>query len=218
MEFTSAKEAENKYTVLWIHEDHFSFNCAVVYRIQRVNKTVFQCSVGHSLDLQGDSNEHDGKRVFNRSTVRRKRNMHSVSWLCSFHFGRRRTIEDGSFQRAFQTAYKEGKFSMKWLQLRIISKRSKLLESGIPKWPFVENRSTGCGGLTYVMEKRKKWAMKSHTVLVICSCTQHTYSSPIWLKQLSSGRTEEVFSVSYYRLHSWQPHFAALNYALSKHA
>jgi hypothetical protein len=117
-------------------EDHFSFNCAVVYRIQKVNKTVFQCSVGHSLDLQGDSNEHDGKRVFNRSTVRRKRNMHSVSWLCSFHFGRRRTIEDGSFQRAFQTAYKEGKFSMKWLQLRIISKRSKLLESGIPEMAF----------------------------------------------------------------------------------
>jgi hypothetical protein len=29
---------------------------------KEVNKTVFQCSVGHSLDLQGFE-KHDGKRV-----------------------------------------------------------------------------------------------------------------------------------------------------------
>jgi hypothetical protein len=76
-------------------------------------------------------------------------------------------IEDGSFQRAFQTAYKEGKFSDEMIAMRIISKRSKTLlnpeyqKMAFRREPFYRMRRN----LTCVMEKRKKWAMKIYCLL-----------------------------------------------------
>jgi hypothetical protein len=129
---------------------------------------VFQCSVGHSLDLQGFE-KHDGKRVFNRSTVEERgicTAFHDCVPSISEEGG---PIEDGSFQRAFQTAYKEGKFSDENGANNI--QRSKTLlnpeyqKMAFRREPFYRMRRN----LTCVMEKRKKWAMKIYCLLlVIC--------------------------------------------------
>jgi hypothetical protein len=63
------------------------------------------------LDLQGDSNEHDGKRVLTDPQYQKKEEYAQRFMIVFLPFRKEDLIEDGSFQRAFQTAYKEGKFS-----------------------------------------------------------------------------------------------------------
>jgi hypothetical protein len=97
---------------------------------------------------KGIRTKHDGKRVFNRSTVPEEEEYAHRFMIVFLPFRKEDLIEDGSFQRAFQTAYKEGKFSDEMIAMQNnIQAIQNSLNPNTRKWPFVENRSTGCGGI-----------------------------------------------------------------------
>jgi hypothetical protein len=138
MEFTSAKEAEKTNTPFFeFTEDHpFHSTDAVVYRIQKGKQ---DCVPVFSWSFIGSTRGFERSMMENVSLTDpqyQKKEEYAQRFMIVFLPFRKKEdlIEDGSFQRAFQTAYKEGKFSDEMIAIaNNIQAIQNSIESGIPE-------------------------------------------------------------------------------------